>query len=94
MEFTNKIITFILHIYKNKDYKVMKSLQKLDTISYYMMINYLKDEGIVVQTGMQNQQKVWRLTPRGIKVAKLLSELKNEMDEIFEGTKENNTVKN
>lgn len=93
MEFTNKIIGFLLHIYKNKDFKVMKSTQKLDTISYYMMINYLKDEGIVLQTGMYNQQKVWRLTPRGIRVAKLLVELKKEMDEIFEGTKENNEVK-
>ena len=67
----------------------MKSTQKLDTISYYMMINYLKDEGIVVQTGMLNGQKVWKLTPRGLRVSKLLSELKKEMDEIFEGTKEN-----
>ena len=88
MEFTNKIIDYVIHIYRQPEHKICKSTQKLDVISYYMMVSYLRDEGVVVQDGIRNSQKVWKLTPRGLKVARLLVELRKEMNVIFEGTKD------
>jgi hypothetical protein len=88
MDFRERIVDYIIHIHSQKDHQVTKRSQNYDAVGYYIMIGYLKSEGIIFHNGFQDGQKLWKLTPRGMKVSKLLIELKKEVDTIFEGTKE------
>jgi hypothetical protein len=88
MDLTERIVEYIIHIYKQKNHQITKRRQKYDAVGYYIMVGYLRQEGILVQDGFEGNLKVWKLTPRGLRVADLLVKLKKEMDDVFEGTKE------
>ena len=74
---------FILHIYKNKF--VTKKTQKFFWgMGYYSMVWRLRDDGIAFEDGVtQNNEKIWKLTKKGLDIAKLLFErqtLENKID--------------
>lgn len=79
MHLTNKVIEFILLIKQNKG-KITKDEQKFfDSVRYYVMINYLYKNGLIYCDGVNNEnnQKIWKFTEKGTKLAMLLEEIKN-----------------
>ena len=80
LHLTDKIMNFILVIYKNGYIK--RSLQSYDPVRYYTMIYYLRSNGLIYHDGNdERNQKVWKLTDKGLKVAKIIKELKEILDE-------------
>lgn len=69
-------IDFLLHISKNKF--VTKNSQKIvGGFDYYFMIWGLRDAGLVRNDGLtKNNEKIWVLSEKGLKVAEMLPELK------------------
>lgn len=79
MEFTSKITDYLIFIYGKK--KIRKSTQPLDVIRYYFMTGYLREQGMIQENGFEHNQKVWVLTPKGLRLCKLLVEMKKIVQE-------------
>lgn len=78
---TEKVMNFML-IMKENGGKITRSQQRMyGSIAYYIMIRYLKDNGMVVTDGFaENNQKIWKFTEKGEKFTGLLIELRGVLN--------------
>lgn len=81
MHFTEKVINFLILIYK-KGF-ITRDEQKLySNLQFYFMTNYLKKNGLIKVNGVnQNRQQIWILTDKGKKICEHLSEIKKIMED-------------
>lgn len=86
VQLTRKVMAFIMMMKENNN-KITKSTQDMyGSVSYYIMIQYLKKEGIVSCEKIDdNNQKIWSLTEKGMKIADKLYELRGVIDGKGEG---------
>jgi predicted transcriptional regulator len=75
MEFmlTKKVMDYLLLFLDKK--QITKSNQPLDQVRYYFMISYLKNNGLIVQNGFHENQKIWVLSEKGYKIAQLIKKI-------------------
>jgi len=73
---SERVRQFVLLIFKHG--AVTKKTQSLyGTHNYYLAIWNLRDAGMIVEDGVdESNQKVWRLTEKGLRLAKLFADLK------------------
>jgi hypothetical protein len=79
MEFmlTKKVMDYLL-LFLNKR-QITKDNQPFDQVRYYFMLGYLRNYGLIVQNGFQENQKVWVLSARGYKIARLVKKINEVM---------------
>lgn len=82
--FSQQKIEFLKHIYKNKF--VTRKTQKIFHLGgYYLMISFLKNDGLIYCDGKtHDNEKVWKLTPKGTELTKLLIDLEKTQNKIKE----------
>jgi len=84
--FDGYTIDLIKHIYKNgfttfRSQNIYKSF-----LGFYFQIKYLKEQNIITNNGKdERNRKIWVLTDKGIKIAKLL----NKIEEVLNESKSN-----
>jgi predicted transcriptional regulator len=77
MKLTPKVIDFMIYVLEKGS--ITKSTQDFYSFpfQYYTMVWYLRDMGILEIDGVdESNQKIWVLTERGKKLARLLKECK------------------
>jgi hypothetical protein len=74
---------FVLHILK-KGFVTKKTQDFYSGIGYYLMTWHLRDNGIIVCDGIEQNKKTWRLTPKGQKLAMLFQEMEEVNKKIEE----------
>ena len=85
MRLTDKIIEVLL--YMKKYGKITKNEYK--RFGFYILMWYLRDNGIAWNDGVDERgMKVWKLTPKGQKIAELIEELRR----VWYGESENTTA--
>jgi len=78
---TRKVQDFLLYIYEKG--QITRKTQPFYTfsMSYYMMISYLKNLGLIVQNGFtENNEKIWVLSEKGKRVCSLLKKIRKLME--------------
>lgn len=84
---TEKVMNF-LHTIKENGGKITKKDQNMyGSVAYYLMIQYLKKNGLVVHNGnTTTNQKIWKLSKKGSKVVDIIIELRGVLDGEGEGS--------
>jgi hypothetical protein len=80
---TPQVRKFVLHCFK-KGFITRKSS---DIFGFYMMCSYLRNNEMVYNDGMTSEnkgEKIWKLTPKGVELAKKFQQLENIEKDIKE----------
>jgi hypothetical protein len=92
MQLTQKVMDFLILVRQNNNV-ITKNEQKIyDDVRFYIMTNYITRIGLIHCNGLNaHQQKIWKLTPKGERIAELLEKI----DDIYyeKGGKENGKKK-
>jgi len=80
-DLNKKDINFLIELYKKKKLTRKAQTSYNTNISYYFGTWALRDWGLIQSNGVDSRrQKVYILTPKGVKVAKLLLALKEALN--------------
>lgn len=87
IKLTGHTTATLLYLYRNK--RITNSKSTLFRMTFYTVISYLKKTGIIEIEGVdEHNEKIWRLTDRGEKLASHL----NAIEELFGGERHDETV--
>jgi hypothetical protein len=79
IDLSKNTIDMILYLFDKE--KVTKECSPLGKLSYYAVIWYLRDIKFVFEDGVnENNQKIWKLSPLGRRIAFNLSEIRRELN--------------
>jgi hypothetical protein len=82
---SEKMHEFVLHISK-RGFVTKKSQDFFGSMGYYMAIWNLRDAGMIKEDGFdESNQKIWKLTPNGNKLAEYfrqMQEIQKNLDKL------------
>jgi len=79
---------FLIHI-REKGFVTKKTQKMFSGLGYYLMIWALRDRGWIREDGFnESREKIWRLTPKGNEISRLLVERKNIYEKTLKAIEE------
>ncbi len=77
---TQKVMNFLLIIRENGGKITRKEQDMYDAVRYYIMVSYLRKNELITCDGVDdNNQKIWKFTQKGEKVADIIEDLRRTL---------------
>jgi len=82
-DLTEKDIKFLIELLEKKRLTKKEQTAYVSPLAYYLGTWALRDAGLIRTDGLdQRRRNIWVLTEKGEKIAKLLKQLRDEMEAI------------